>query len=237
MCPSNRILEVIDLKISPLLGSIMESFGEKSGKTCLTEFSRVWAYTPDTLWHQDSSGIAGAAEAGDRMGGELASTGLYRVPYADGTDVKASNPHYGHSTRMDIDGTGGGPYDIVAAADGTVRVAVDTNFEVPEPEPQNTTNNAVWIEHDNGEWTKYSHIRFESIPDGIEPGVFVTAGTKLGVEGDVGYANGEHLHFHVLVPDDPDVSHSSGNYLIPRFCVPGGVFIRGETYEAAPCDW
>ncbi|MBX2800123.1 MAG: FG-GAP repeat protein [Myxococcales bacterium] len=191
----------------------------------------------DTLWTQDSSGIAGAAEPGDRMGGELVSTGLYRVPYADGTDVRATNPHYGHSTRMDIDGTGGAPYDIVAAADGIVRVAVDEHFELPEGEPNNTSNNAVWIEHDNGEWTKYSHVRHESIPSGIVPGAEITAGTVIGVEGDVGQASGEHLHFHVLVPDDPDASHSSGNYLIPRFCVPGGVFIRSKVYEAEACPW
>jgi hypothetical protein len=37
---------VIDGKNFPFLRPIMESFGEKSEKTCLTEFSGIPAYTP-----------------------------------------------------------------------------------------------------------------------------------------------------------------------------------------------
>jgi hypothetical protein len=37
---------VIDVKNFPFLAPMMESFGEKQAKTGLTEFSRVWAYTP-----------------------------------------------------------------------------------------------------------------------------------------------------------------------------------------------
>jgi len=47
--PFNSNLTVIDIKNFPFLGLIMESLGEKQAKRCLTEFSGVWAYTPNLL--------------------------------------------------------------------------------------------------------------------------------------------------------------------------------------------
>ncbi|HXJ66132.1 MAG TPA: hypothetical protein VNN79_20410 [Actinomycetota bacterium] len=69
----------------------------------------------------------------------------------------------------------------------------------------------------------------------------ISAGTVLGFEGDVGQAHGEHLHFEVAVPDDPDHPIDSGGYIIgqnriPLICdIPGNILIAGEGYTAEPC--
>jgi hypothetical protein len=82
---------------------------------------------------------------------------------------------------------------------------------VPNDCVTNVPNNFVWIEHPNGEWTKYTHMQRGSVGQGTDnngnPGAgrvvgeYVDAGTSLGVEGDVGLAGGPHVHFEVAVPN------------------------------------
>ncbi len=188
----------------------------------------------DIRWSQDSSGIAGGAEDNDMFGGPMASTGIYRIPYANGTDVLVWNDVYNHTLRMDVAGVGPGEFTLVAAADGIVREVVESNFETPDG--SNQANNRVWIEHPNGEWTKYTHMRQWSVPNNVVEGQPITAGTIVGIEDDVGHASGEHLHFHVLAVDDPASGVRQGNYRVPRFCgAPGGHLATGETYTAAEC--
>jgi murein DD-endopeptidase MepM/ murein hydrolase activator NlpD len=90
------------------------------------------------------------------------SKGVYRIPYDDGVTVKVTNDHLKHNPpgRIDMHGDGGSkPYKIVAAADGRIRFIVD-NFskQIDSSSGEPCTNNYVWIEHSNGEWTKYSHM-------------------------------------------------------------------------------
>lgn len=59
---------------------------------------------------------------------------------------------------------------------------------------RNVPNNFIWIEHPNGEWTKYTHMQRGSVGQGTDnngnPGAgrvvgqFVNAGTSLRIEGD-----------------------------------------------------
>lgn len=178
-----------------------------------------------------------------------ASKGIYRIPYADGTEVRVSNDHVDHDPpgRIDMGGRGGGPYRIVAAADGTVRRVVDgfdRRLDCKDLAASEKKNNYVWIEHANGEWTKYTHMAKGSAADaGITVGRFVTAGTVLGEEGDVGCASGAHLHFEVGVPKAKDGITAVGGFLtdnagsarnrIPRICgIDGGRFRSGTTYDA-----
>lgn len=178
-----------------------------------------------------------------------ASKGVYRIPYADGTEVRVSNDHLDHDPpgRIDMGGRGGGPYRIVAAADGTVRHVVDgfdrrldcTDLAISEQK-----NNYVWMEHANGEWTKYTHLaKGSATKAGLKVGAFVKAGTELGEEGDVGCASGDHLHFEVGVPKAKDGITAVGGFLtdntgsarnrIPRICgIDGGRFRSGTSYEA-----
>jgi len=205
--------------------------------------------------------------------------GVYRLPFADGTDVGFSNDHTNHPAslnRIDMTAAGGAFGTVVAAGAGWVRIIVENN-DTKCPNANNdpdgdgvvtvaennaaqlsacggysgpssfccerdfeanggncpgagtclgTPNNFVWIEHPNGEWTKYTHMQRGSVGTGMDnngnPGAgrvqdeFVTAGTPLGIEGDVGFAGGPHVHFEVAVPnhvqlpppnateDDPD---------------------------------
>jgi hypothetical protein len=166
--------------------------------------------------------------------------GSYRLPYADGTDVHVNRDFTTHVPigRYDLKGHGGGPYSVVAAADGWIRFIVDSNAG-------HTTgnNNYVWIEHPYpfcqaagvtwpgkpadyaqtcipclndrcNEWTKYSHMSTDSttVDAGVAVGDWVAAGTFLGYEDDIGHASGDHLHWEVakLDPDNPLSDYADG---------------------------
>lgn len=189
-------------------------------------------------------GAAGTAAAQNEK-----SKGVYRIPYENGTTVKVSRDHTTHSPvgRIDMSGTGGsGEYKVVAAADGTVRYIVDSfSKQVDSDSGEPCTNNYVWIEHANGEWTKYSHMQKDSSTKkaNLKVGQFVKAGTYLGDEGKVGCAGGDHLHFEVGVPRATNPVSETGGFLAdnsgskrnraPRICgIKGGIFAGGETYES-----
>ena len=178
------------------------------------------------------------------------SKGVYRIPYENGTNVKVSRDFEDHTPlgRIDMSGkdNASGEYKVVAAADGTIRFIVD-NFskQVDSSTDEPCTNNYVWIEHANGEWTKYSHMQQNSSTQKakLKVGQFVKAGTYLGDEGKVGCAGGDHLHFEVGVPRATNPITTTGGFLadndgskrnrVPRICsIAGGVFKSGETYEA-----
>jgi murein DD-endopeptidase MepM/ murein hydrolase activator NlpD len=176
------------------------------------------------------------------------SKGVYRIPFENGTSVKISRDFLTHTPlgRIDMVGTGGSNYKIVAAADGTIRYVVD-NFskQIDSGSGEPCTNNYVWIEHANGEWSKYSHMQTDSSTKKakLKVGQFVTAGAYLGDEGKVGCAGGNHLHFEVGVPRATNPIETVGGFLsdnsgskrnrVPRICgISGGIFVDGESYEA-----
>jgi hypothetical protein len=215
--------------------------------------------------------------------------GRYRLPYANGTDVRANNDHRSHPAarnRMDLGGRNGGPYTIVAAADGWLRIIEDDNtlwcpdVDPGDPDPcagvanccevddascnSGCRNNYIWIEHPNGEWSKYTHVRTGSVAaNGHQTGDFVQAGEALGIEGQVGFAGGPHLHFEVALPihgidsisssgfltddDDPatdsfpDTDNNPNDYnrqnRVVAFCTGGasGIWLAGTQVAAANC--
>ena len=177
------------------------------------------------------------------------SRGLYRLPYADGTNVKINRDHDSHTPpgRYDMVGTGGSkPYRIVAAAPGRI-VAIVDSFSAQQDSktaPQ-CNNNYVWIEHPNGEWTKYSHMVKGSTTTKakLKVGDNVEAGRYLGDEGSVGCASGDHLHFEIGAPRATDPFTTVGGFLtdngdskrnrIARVCgVNGGRLVAGLEAKA-----
>jgi hypothetical protein len=142
------------------------------------------------------------------------SHNVYRVPYLGTTEVHISNDHLTHDPigRYDMSGFGNGGscsdnYIIVAAAEGIIRRIVDNhNTKPPDCDPNCADfNNYVWIEHANGEWSKYTHMKTNSVKGdaGLQVGDQVCAGTFIGFECEVGQASGPHLHFEVRRPNDP----------------------------------
>lgn len=182
---------------------------------------------------------------------------IYRLPYQDGTDVRVWQDHLTHPPPIALDFAGRNDdptYRIVAARPGTVRFIRDEFSENCDPDVAQCTNNYVWIHHQPGdEWAKYSHIATGSataLPPagaGLSEGDAVVAGQLIGIEGNVGMAtganNGRHLHFEVVIPDDPNPAKPTGvvgdfpyDARVPRFCwVPGTIAVMGETYTAGAC--
>lgn len=160
------------------------------------------------------------------------SRNLYRIPYASGTEVSITNDHFSHNPvgRYDMIGINGGVsctntgYKIVAAAAGVIRRIVDQH-NIHGGDCDRTQdecdyaqyNNYVWIEHANGEWSKYTHMMQHSTSQmaGLQVGDTVCAGTFLGYECDIGRATGPHLHFEIRVPYDPTnvIISTSGGFM------------------------
>jgi len=183
---------------------------------------------------------------------------IYRLPYADGIDVFVSRDDLSHlvgsgaaDREFDLRGEpqGDDNHMIVAAAAGVVEELEDSNSGT------SGSNNYVWISHQigasdaeppvpTGEWTKYTHIQTDSIPDDIVVGQTIAAGTVIGIEGDVGSSGGQHLHFEVAVPDDWNNAINANGFVIssqealaPRICgISSTILMDGQTHTAEPCQ-
>lgn len=180
------------------------------------------------------------------------SNGIYRIPYQDNIMVHVTNDHIKHCPRGAIDmsgDSGDSEYNIVAAASGWIRAISDShNQQCTCNNGDNCDNNYVWMEHPNGEWTKYTHVRYHTASDLHNEGDWVTVGSVIGVEGTVGCSTGDHCHFEVAVPfagvDDLYfdsgggwIDKDSAMNLVPLFCnVPGYIMKSGESYFAADCS-
>ncbi len=112
--------------------------------------------------------------------------------------------------------------------------------------PADGPNNYVWIEHENGEWSKYSHFGLNAVE--VSVGDQVSAGDVLGLEGDVGFVTGPHLHFEVAAIDNISDIGAGGYVLdvdstmsvnvrhrVPVFCQLG-VLVDNDLITSVPCD-
>jgi len=81
--------------------------------------------------------------------------------------------------------------DIFAAESGTVIVA----------QSMSGYGNTVIIDHGNGLWTLYGHIRKGGIK--VKAGEVVKKGQKIAEVGSTGVSTGPHLHFEVRLNEKP----------------------------------
>jgi murein DD-endopeptidase MepM/ murein hydrolase activator NlpD len=192
-----------------------------------------------------------STSAADQAGAQAASEGVYRLPYADGVSVKVFDDVTTHRPqgRIDLFAVGGErPYKIVAAARGRVAAIQDRYQEKQTGRAAaECRNNYIWIEHENGEWTNYSHLARGSVTEAakLNVGDWVEAGAFIGIEGTVGCSMLDHVHFEVAVPD-VEAPIDSGGFLLdneggkrlrnPRFCkVPEGKVVKDAVYRAVAC--
>ena len=84
----------------------------------------------------------------------------------------------------------------VAHSDGTV-VAVRNNCNGFE---NGSYGNYVKIRHDNGYYTLYGHMAYNTVK--VSVGQRVSKGQVLGYMGNTGMSYGGHLHFEVRTPSD-----------------------------------
>lgn len=133
-----------------------------------------------------SAAATGPAVAGDPAGLIVAAaSGFIRVIVDDHGD------DYGRGDGL----TAGG----ADQPDDSVEHLCTDDTAIPGDERCQDHNNYVWIEHPNGEWSKYSHFRTGTvrIDNGWSEGDLVEVGDVLGEEGNVGFAFGTHLHFEI----------------------------------------
>ena len=180
------------------------------------------------------------------------STGVYRLPYADGTRLSVFDDDLTHRPLGAIDlvgePRGKRPHRIVAAATGVIMAIEDGyNQQQSGRAAADCHNNYLWLAHSNGEWTLYSHMAARSSHEKarLKVGDRVRSGQYLGDEAAVGCAMLSHLHFEVAVPR-ASVPIDSGGFLtdngkrermrIPRFCnVTQNRVSKGTTYRASRC--
>lgn len=111
---------------------------------------------------------------------------------------------------------------VVAAADGVVVSALDglednVPGELPDPTTitvKNVDGNHVVIDHGNGFYSFYAHLKPGSVE--VEVGDRVQTGDQLGLLGNTGNSSAPHLHFHVM--SSPSVLGSDGvPYVLDSF--------------------
>lgn len=181
-----------------------------------------------------------------------ASSGVYRLPFADGTEVSVFDDAASHRPVGAVDLVGepreGKLHRIVAAADGTVMAIQDGFSEQQSGRAASLChNNFLWLAHPNGEWTLYGHMATGTTSGkaGLKVGDHVRAGQYVGDEGAVGCAMLNHVHFEVAVPQAGDPIDKGGflngneqrqRMRVPRFCDLEEQTVRKDVhYTAAAC--
>jgi hypothetical protein len=119
----------------------------------------------------------------------------HRLPWPGGQlayVTQRDGPYHQNQVDFDILGWGGAG-QVVASRPGEVvfvKESSDTGccaFSCWEQA------NMVVIQHADDEFSWYVHLAYHSVP--ITAGQWVELGTRIGVEGDTGYACGVHLHY------------------------------------------
>lgn len=204
----------------------------------------------------------------------------YRLPYVNGTEIEITQDHNTHTTpkaeMFDMRATS--PDQVLAAAKaGWVRYikdsgnsAASTNNYVWIEHPLNYCQPSGSAPPGSGgfgvpcvtcakglgrcnEWTLYAHMAQNSVTGdaGLSVGDWVTAGQPIGIESNVGFADGRHVHFTVWKFEEDSVLATptvNGDYepyvnmygrpeVVPLFCTTEGLRYprKGDVHVAANC--
>ena len=120
----------------------------------------------------------------------------YRVPVADVGRAGWSDTHASYPAADIFVGCGA---EIVSPVNGLVLESRRVNSYDPAVDnPATRGGRSVAIVGDDG--VRYYMAHFESIDPGIEPGVRVAIGQRLGLMGRTGRASACHVHFGISPP-------------------------------------
>lgn len=125
-----------------------------------------------------------------------AATYLWPAP-----GVSYISQYYG-SGHAGIDIAANGDREIVAAREGTVKAAASTScshlnqsHSTTSPTCNYGMGNYVQIQHSDGTYATYMHLRYGSVT--VSKGQSVSRGQKIGMMGSSGNSTGQHLHFQL----------------------------------------
>ncbi len=144
--------------------------------------------TSDYSYSGGDSSSSGS-NSSSNSGSMLTPVDSYRMSSGYGTRVHPITGKIKKHTGVDMAAPQG--TDIHAAEGGVVTVA----------QWWNGYGNTVVIDHGNGVWTLYGHIRDGGIA--VSSGQTVSRGQKIAEVGSTGNSTGPHLHFEVRVNGEP----------------------------------
>lgn len=214
--------------VVPLIGVLDQGAWQVFVPTATTavEFNALLANLPTSLADEATRAyFEQPLPHGQMSGASALNFSGYKLPWKKGLIGYAfSKDASGHVNQVDFDIQGlAASGDVLASKPGTVVFVKESSNSGACGNFSNVWKqaNMVVVQHAPAEFSWYVHLAYNSVP--VNVGDVVTFGTKLGVEGETGFACGVHVHFMASSghtawtnPADPnDAPWASTNSLAP----------------------
>lgn len=171
-------------------------------------------YTMDNIIEQ---GMDQEGTSSEGSNGDVASSGEFGWPMkGDGMQITSCyGPRWGSlHAALDIAAPDGNNPEVIASDAGEV-VTVSN-----DDQGLSGFGNSVVIKHDNGYYTRYSHMDNGSVV--VKKGDKVEKGAKLGIQGTTGQSTGPHLDFG-MGKENPPLNNAQAENPLNHMEIPSGV--------------
>jgi murein DD-endopeptidase MepM/ murein hydrolase activator NlpD len=130
---------------------------------------------------------------------------LYALPFKKGTTqivTQGFNGVFSHKgeSKYAVDFNLKSGQEVYASREGIVVMTKSDGKRGGVQKEFYSDGNFITIEHDDGTLGKYNHLSYNGVK--VQVGQRVKRGEFIGISGNTGYTNGEHLHFIVFKPKD-----------------------------------
>jgi murein DD-endopeptidase MepM/ murein hydrolase activator NlpD len=161
------------------------------------EYNSLLGMFPDEFVDQATKAYLAQPELSQRVLAPSNFSG-HRLPWpATQIGYVTKKDGVSHENQVDFDIRGGGiSGDVFASRPGTVvfvKESSNSSCSIAPPDPCWKKANMVVVQHGTGEYSWYVHLAYNSVA--VSVGNTVGFGTKIGIEGQTGYASGVHLHY------------------------------------------